>query len=364
MARRRVRAEHRAARRPRAQPARAGGRGGAHQDPRRCRRLHRPRRPGPGPDGLDRPRGRGLGRPAALPLRHQGAPLRRGAELLPRGLRRAQPARHGAEPATAPPSGSRPSSTGACPATSSARDEWLLWQELALLCIRDPHLAKVGAELYEDLYATVADIVSEGVDAGVFDTALDPRMVAETAVALTDGLGARVLASDPNLGLDEARATIAATVGILVGHDGPLPPPAPLRRRGRGVTPRPVSARSAPERGFLARRPGPRRVAGAARLRLHPRRRPDRRPLPQVREGRDRRRPRLLQLGRLPRPRGAQGLPGGVRRQGDRVQLRLDGGHVRQARRRQPVRHRLPDRQVGREAAARGQAPRHRPRPA
>jgi AcrR family transcriptional regulator len=112
------------------------------------------------------------------------------------------------------------------PSDEQRADEWLLWQELALLCIRDPHLAKVGADLYEDLYATVADIVREGVATGVFDTALDPRAIAETAVALTDGLGGRVLARDPNLGIAEARATIATTVGILVGHDGPLPDPA------------------------------------------------------------------------------------------------------------------------------------------
>jgi AcrR family transcriptional regulator len=117
------------------------------------------------------------------------------------------------------------------PSDEQRAHEWLLWQELALLCIRDPHLAKVGAELYEDLYVTVADIVREGLDAGVFETALAPRSVAETAVALTDGLGARVLASDPNLGLEEARDTIAATVGILVGHDGPLPPLAPFDDR-------------------------------------------------------------------------------------------------------------------------------------
>ena len=61
------------------------------------------------------------------------------------------------------------------PSDEQLAHEWLLWQELALLCIRDPHLAKVGAELYEDLYATVADIVGEGLAAGVFDTALDPR---------------------------------------------------------------------------------------------------------------------------------------------------------------------------------------------
>lgn len=114
------------------------------------------------------------------------------------------------------------------PSDEQRAHEWLLWQELALLCIRDPHLAKVGADLYEDLYVTVADIVREGLDSGVFDTSLDPRLVAETAVAITDGLGARVLASDPNLGLQEARATISATVGVLVGHDGPLPLPAPF----------------------------------------------------------------------------------------------------------------------------------------
>jgi AcrR family transcriptional regulator len=112
------------------------------------------------------------------------------------------------------------------PSDQQRADEWLLWQELALLCIRDPHLAKVGADLYEDLYATVADIVRDGVASGVFVTSLDPRFVAETAVALTDGLGARVLAKDPNLGIEEARTTIATSVGILVGHDGPLPPPA------------------------------------------------------------------------------------------------------------------------------------------
>jgi len=115
------------------------------------------------------------------------------------------------------------------PSDQQRADEWLLWQELALLCIRDPHLAKVGAELYEDLYVTVADIVREGVAAKVFETTLDARLIAETAIALTDGLGARVLAGEPNLGLEEARSTIATAVGVLVGHDGPLPAPAELR---------------------------------------------------------------------------------------------------------------------------------------
>ena len=109
------------------------------------------------------------------------------------------------------------------PSDEQRAHEWLLWQELALLCIRDPHLAKVGAGLYEDLYVTIADIIRDGVAAGVFVTTLDPRSLAEAAVALTDGLGERVLANDPNLGLEQARSTIATMVGVLVGHDGPLP---------------------------------------------------------------------------------------------------------------------------------------------
>jgi AcrR family transcriptional regulator len=111
------------------------------------------------------------------------------------------------------------------PSDEQRTHEWLLWKELAMLCIREPHLAKVRADLYEDLYDSVADIVTEGLGAGVFEAALDPRSLAEAAVALTDGLGARVLASDPNLGLEEARAVISTAIGILVGHDGPLPPP-------------------------------------------------------------------------------------------------------------------------------------------
>src|SRR3954452_25091792 len=66
------------------------------------------------------------------------------------------------------------------PSDEQRAHEWLLWQELELLCLRDPHLAEVGAELYEDLYATVAQIVRDGLAAGVFDTTLDPQALAET----------------------------------------------------------------------------------------------------------------------------------------------------------------------------------------
>jgi AcrR family transcriptional regulator len=114
------------------------------------------------------------------------------------------------------------------PSDERLTHDWLLWQELDNLCMRQPELAKVGAELYDSLYGSVAAILAEGREQGVFDLpAEEVRMVAETAVALCDGLGARVLAPGPDLSLADARTMVARTVGRLVGHDGPLPAPAP-----------------------------------------------------------------------------------------------------------------------------------------
>jgi AcrR family transcriptional regulator len=112
------------------------------------------------------------------------------------------------------------------PSDDRLTHDWRLWQELDLLCLRQPALAKVGTDVYETIYASVADIITEGIDARVFD--LDPadaRLVAETAVALCDGLGARVVAAGPDLSLDEARSMVLGAVGRLVGHSGPLPRP-------------------------------------------------------------------------------------------------------------------------------------------
>ena len=113
------------------------------------------------------------------------------------------------------------------PSDERLTHDWLLWQELDNLCMRQPRLAKVGADLYDTLYGSVAAILVEGRDQGVFDLPADEvQMVAETAVALCDGLGARVLAPGPDLSLAEARTMVAHTVGRLVGYDGPLPHPA------------------------------------------------------------------------------------------------------------------------------------------
>jgi AcrR family transcriptional regulator len=111
------------------------------------------------------------------------------------------------------------------PSDEQLTRDWRLWQELDLLCLRQPALAAVGAEVYEVIYASVADILATGIESGDFD--LDPgdaRTVAESAVALCDGVGARVIAPG-DLSLHEARTQVALAVGRLVGHDGPLPLP-------------------------------------------------------------------------------------------------------------------------------------------
>jgi len=109
--------------------------------------------------------------------------------------------------------------------------DWLLWQEVALVALRQPELARIGADLYDRMYAAVADIVRDGVAAGDF-APCDADEVALAALALADGLGTRVLSNDPRMELADARRIIATTVGSLVGHDGPLPLPG-VRTHGR-----------------------------------------------------------------------------------------------------------------------------------
>lgn len=110
-----------------------------------------------------------------------------------------------------------------------ARD-WLLWQELGLMCLRQPELAATNADLYQVDHERVAAIIRDGVAEGSFREC-DADAVAQAAVALCDGLGTRVLSDDPRTTLADARRIVATTVGALVGADGPLPLPGVTTRR-------------------------------------------------------------------------------------------------------------------------------------
>jgi AcrR family transcriptional regulator len=111
------------------------------------------------------------------------------------------------------------------PIDETLAEAWLLWQELDLLCLRQPELATMGNELYARLYRTVVDIVESGVTSGEFAPTSDPHSIAEAAVALCDGLGTRVLSRDPNLSLADARRIVAQYVGAMVGYGRALPLP-------------------------------------------------------------------------------------------------------------------------------------------
>lgn len=110
------------------------------------------------------------------------------------------------------------------PSDEKLTHEWLLWQELDLLCMRNPELAEVSAALYETLYANAEAILAAGVAAGDFDVPPDDvRAVAEACIGLCDGIGSRVLTPVADLTVDQARACVALAAGRLVGYDGPLP---------------------------------------------------------------------------------------------------------------------------------------------
>ena len=188
-----------------AQPARAGRRRGPRQDPRGRRRLHRARRSGPGPDG------RRSRRPPASPP---------GWCTTTSTPRSGSSPRCSTTPTRPPPSStSAPSpSAGDGPAArlSSFLDRCLpsdeqLRARVAALAGAGaavhprPDLAKVGAELYEDLYVTLT-----GSSRGRGGRRLRPSPATRgcrgdrgrAPTARRPGAGRR-----PDLGLDEARAT-------------------------------------------------------------------------------------------------------------------------------------------------------------
>jgi AcrR family transcriptional regulator len=114
------------------------------------------------------------------------------------------------------------------PSDDELAHDWLLWQELGLMSLRQPALAAVNADLKQGDVDRVSEIIRDGLADGSFHD-VDAATVAQAALALCDGLGVRVLSDDPHTTLHTARAIVATTIGSLVGSEAPLPLP--------GVTP-------------------------------------------------------------------------------------------------------------------------------
>ena len=257
-----------------------------------------------------------------------------------------------AGPGRSRPSGCRRSSTAACPATSSSPTTGCSGRSSTCSASATRTWPRSGPRSTRTSTPPWPTSSRAGVEPGVFDTDARPAVAGRDRgrpVRRPRRAGPGARPRPRPRGGPQPRSRPPS--GVLVGHDGPLPAPRGLRGRGRCMIPRPRRALASPlEGGFLTGGLALGATTGAARLRLHPRRR---RGEPSCRS-RPRRRSTATSstsTGPTTSTRAVQGLPAGVRRQDHPVQLRLDGGDVRQDRGRQPVRHRLPDRQVGGQAA-------------
>jgi len=87
--------------------------------------------------------------------------------------------------------------------------EWVLWVELWLRAVRHPDLQDVAHELYARLHEWFAGVIAEGAARGEFSVD-DVAATTDVLLAAIDGAGVRVLAGDPGLPLDRARALLFA----------------------------------------------------------------------------------------------------------------------------------------------------------
>jgi AcrR family transcriptional regulator len=99
--------------------------------------------------------------------------------------------------------------------------EWVLWVELWLRAVRHPGLQDVAHELYARLHEWFAGVIAEGVERGEF-TVADVDATTDVLLAAIDGAGVRVLAGDPRLPLDRARALLLGLAGRELGAELPL----------------------------------------------------------------------------------------------------------------------------------------------
>jgi len=102
------------------------------------------------------------------------------------------------------------------PTDRALHDDFVLWVELWLRSARDPALRPVAARLYARLHAWFAQALTDGVTSGEL-RACDVAQMADRLLALIDGYGIRVLAGDPQVPIERARAEIWAAVAGDLG---------------------------------------------------------------------------------------------------------------------------------------------------
>jgi AcrR family transcriptional regulator len=99
---------------------------------------------------------------------------------------------------------------GEClPLPGAQEREWVLWVELWLRAVREPSLRPVAARLYGRYRSWMVALIRAGVESGEFRRDVDVDALANTAMALLDGVGVRALIDDPAMDVKEARKVVA-----------------------------------------------------------------------------------------------------------------------------------------------------------
>ncbi len=195
-------------------------------------------------------------------------------------------------------------------------------------------------------------MIRAGVESGEFTLSGDAEEIADVAMALLDGAGIRAMVADPAMDVEAApRSLVArharAALGSQAGGLG-VTLNCGLRGRrssvNRRVTIIDLGAPFTRRQALRAAAVGALGAYGLSGCTVSRRARHARgRRLGQARGGR---RPPDLQLGAVHGPRAQEGLRGGVRRRGQRGELRQPRGDGHQAPGGRPVRHDLADARV------------------
>ncbi|MFI8520791.1 TetR/AcrR family transcriptional regulator [Streptomyces sp. NPDC085481] len=102
------------------------------------------------------------------------------------------------------------------PTDAELRQDWKLWQELWARAQRDPAARHLAVDLYDQLHTWVAGAVERGIASGEFQQC-DVPALSTLVLALSDGLGIRVMLDDPRVDLATARSTIWAAIAPALG---------------------------------------------------------------------------------------------------------------------------------------------------
>ncbi|MFB7657212.1 MULTISPECIES: TetR/AcrR family transcriptional regulator [unclassified Streptomyces] len=102
------------------------------------------------------------------------------------------------------------------PTDPELRQDWKLWQELWVRALRDKAAQHLAVDLYDQLHTWVGGALERGVDSGEF-TDCDIAATSTLVLALSDGLGIRLMLDDPRVGLDTAQATIWRAIAPALG---------------------------------------------------------------------------------------------------------------------------------------------------